>query len=316
MTIDLNLRKIRGFTIVAELGSFRRAAEKMHISASALSVHVRELEEAVGVPLLFRTTRSVKLTADGIRFLARTRQLLAGLDEIVEELKDEADLMRGRITVACVPTLVSSVLPLTMVKFKERFPGISVRVMDIGSPDIAACLERGDADLGIGPPPENSGDFEVEPLVEDPFLAVVPAGHALAKRRTVHFAELADFPFIGLKIGTSVRRALERAAAEIGLELVPTYELVYHYSVGCMVQAGLGITALPSMALPLLNLPGLISIPIVSPRITRMIGIIRRKGGGVSPSSREFLSVLSETIGQAGNIAVAAAKHKRLRAHA
>jgi len=130
----------------------------------------------------------------------------------------------------------------------------------------------------------------------------VPAGHALAKRRSVRFAELADFPFIGLKVGTSVRVALERAAAEIGLELVPTYELVYHYSVGCMVQAGLGVTALPSMALPLLNLPGLVSVPIVSPRITRTIGIIRRKGGGVSPSSREFLSVLSETISKVGTI--------------
>jgi len=293
---DLSLRKIRSFTMVAELGSFRRAAEQINISPSALSIHVRELEEALGVPLLYRTTRHVELTIEGERFLSRTQALFAGLDEIVDELKEEADLLRGRVTVACIPTFIARVLPPAMAAYTARFPGVSIQVLDIGSAAMAEAVKSGAADVGIGPAPEKAEGLEIEPMIDDRFVAVVPAGHPLANRREVSLAELAEFPFIGLNLGNSIRTVINRTAAEIGIEIKPAYEFVYHYSVGAMVAAGLGVTAVPMITFPLLNAPNLVTLPIASPTISREICLIRRKGGGLSPAVKEFITVLKTVL--------------------
>lgn len=282
--------------MVAELGSFRRAAEKIHISPSALSIHVRELEEAIGVPLLYRTTRHVELTVEGERFLSRTQALFAGLDEIVDELKEEADLLRGRLTVACIPTFIARVLPPVMATFADKFPGVSLRVLDIGSAAMAEAVKNGEVDVGIGPSPERAEMLDIEPMIEDRFIAVVPAGHPLAGRRDVSLAALAEFPFIGLNLGNSIRTEIDRTAAEIGIEIKPAHEFVYHYSVVAMVAAGLGVTAVPVITIPLLNAPNLVTLPITPPMISRKICLIRRKGGGLSPAVKEFITVLKAVI--------------------
>lgn len=216
---------------------------------------------------------------------------------IVEELRDEADLVRGRITIACIPTFVSRVLPPMMVALKKQHPGIALRVLDTGSSSMIAAVTAGEVDLGIGPLPESESELDLEPLLEDSFVAVVPAGHELAGKSKIRLDELAEYPFIGLKSGHSVLGALERAAAEAGTPLKMTHALVYHHSVGSMVQAGLGVTAVPSMAVPLLNFPDIVAIPIDSQRLVRKVGVLRRKGGGSSPAVKKFLALLFEMIG-------------------
>lgn len=100
-----NINKMRSFIAVAEHGSFRKAAETLNMSQPALSAHVRDLEDGIGVSLLSRTTRSVRLTREGEHFLVRSKRALYEIQSAVRELQDEAALRRGRITVACVPTI-------------------------------------------------------------------------------------------------------------------------------------------------------------------------------------------------------------------
>ena len=294
--VDLNLRKIRSFVAVAELGSFRRASEALHLSAPALSSQVRELEQALGVPLLHRTTRNVGLTPEGERFLVRARKLMEDINSIVMEFKDEADLVHGRVVVACVPTLVSTLLPQTIAAFKEPYPGIAVQVLDVAAAEMVERVGACEADLGIGPLTENNNDFDFKLLARDPFVAVLSVDHPLANRKKIRLAELTEHPFIGFRTGNSVHAALEKAFTSIGHQLNPVFELQHHYSLGGMVQAGLGITALPSMAVPLLNFPNLTSVPIVDPVVIREIGIIQRKGGGTSPAAAQFLRTLEHTV--------------------
>ena len=294
MAVDLSIRKIRSFMVVAELNSFRRAAEQIHISPPALSTHIKELEETIGVPLLYRTTRNVELTEEGTRFLERIRPLFAGLDSVIEEFKEEADLLRGRLAIACLPTIISHFLPPMLRSLQERHPGIKLRVFDLGFSAMLEAVKSGEADLGIGGIPANHSEFDIEPFFEDGFVALVPAGHPLANKRRVKFEELSPYPFIGLKKGTSIRNALDHAMSETGTRLNIAHELIYHYTVGSMVQAGFGVSAFPSLAFPKLNFPDVIAIPVTSPNLVRKIGVIRRKGGGITPSVREFLSMLTE----------------------
>jgi LysR family carnitine catabolism transcriptional activator len=293
---DWSFKKIKSFMLVAELRSFRRAAERIHISPPALSTHIRDLEAALGVPLLYRTTRSVELTDEGERLLERVRPLFASLSSVIDEFHEEANLLRGRLTIACLPSIVSKILLQPIKAITERHPAISIRILDLGYSSMVEAIQSGDADVGIGPVPDKDARFDITPLMKDGFVALVPAGHPLAKKNKVTLAQLAKFPIIGRKVGTSIRDALERAAAEMGIKLDISHELIYHHSVGCMVQANLGVTALPATSLPTLNFPGTVAVPIFAPNLVRTIGIIRRKGGGASPAVREFLAVLSKSI--------------------
>jgi DNA-binding transcriptional LysR family regulator len=296
--MDLNIRKVHSFLTIAEMGSFRRAAEKLHISPSALSTHIQQLEAVLGIPLLHRTTRSVTITPQGQRFLVRSRELIASVESIVEELKDEADLQRKQLTIACVPTMMSGILPPAMAVFAQRYPAIKLRILDGRASWIARYVEKSEADFAIGSPPENSHAFMVTPLLEDMFVALVPGNHPLAKQREVRLADLGQYPFIGLKSSYGVRDALDRAAHEAGITLTRTFELVHHYSVGRLVEAGLGITAMPSMTVPMTGTPGLVSVPIVAPRVKRQISIIRRKGGRLSRPAQQFLAILTGAVDQ------------------
>jgi len=291
-----SIRKIRSFIAVADQRNFRRAAEKLCISSSALSVHIRELEESLGVPLLRRTTRSVQLTADGQRFISRARQIVTEVDTLFKEFREAASIQTGRVRIGCIPTVMGGILPAAMAEFSKRYPSIAITVRDDGWINVEKWIREGEIDFAIGEASLSTGDFDVTPLFEEPFVAVVPRNHPLASRKTVRFAELAEHNFIGLRSSASVRNALATAMRETGVTLNNAFELMHHYSVGRLVQAGLGITAVPATTCQYFDVSKVEIIPITSPQIARHIGIIAQKGGGLSPAAQQFLNILTSSI--------------------
>ena len=300
--------KIRSFIAVAENLSFRRASEILNLSQPALSAHVRELEELTGVPLLIRTTRTVRLTRAGEQFLARTKNALTELQSAVSELRDLAQHRRGRVTVACVPTVASSALPIVLTDFTRRFPGIQIRLLDEISEQMYQRIIDRQADLGIGPAPKRDAALEFTPLFRDHFTAVCSRNHAWARKKTVELSEFAKVPFLTLQRATNVRNLLEKAFEENKLEISPAYEVNHHYTLGAMVSADLGVTALPSMSLSILGHSGLISIKIVKPQVYRSIGVIRRRDEKLTPAAEAFLTVLSDKIAPSNELNKYAAK--------
>ena len=115
---SISLAKLRSFIEVAEEKQFRKAAEKLGMSQPALSTQIRELEKSCGVPLLARTTRSVRLTVEGERFLRRAQKIVADLELAVADLREQAVLKHGHVTVAATPSVASNILP-------RGWPGLS-----------------------------------------------------------------------------------------------------------------------------------------------------------------------------------------------
>ena len=109
--MSITLRRVRSFIAVADLGGFRKAADELSVSQSALSAHIRELEDQLGMPLLRRTTRQVRLTENGEMFLGRIRRTLDDFEAIIDEMKEQATIQRGRAIVASVPSIAANVLP-------------------------------------------------------------------------------------------------------------------------------------------------------------------------------------------------------------
>lgn len=290
------LSKIRTFAAVAAQGSFRKASEQLHLSQPALSTHIRDLEEALGIPLFHRTTRSVRLTAEGERFLVRARRALDEIESGIVELRDQAMLQRGRVVVACVPTIACHMLPKVLASFSRQYPGIEVKVRDEYAQVLARDVAERVADIGVGPFLERADDLDFLSLTVDRFVAVFPQNHPLGSNARVQLKELTKYPLLTLASGTNVRAILEQAFAENGMPFRPAYEVFNHYTLGGMVEEGLGVTILPSMALSMLSNPLLKTAMIVNPRIVREIGIIQRRDQAPTPAVTAFLQALLTSV--------------------
>jgi DNA-binding transcriptional LysR family regulator len=288
---NLPLRQVSTFVCLAETQSFRRAAERLRLSQPAVSAHIRELERQVGVALVHRTTRHVSLTAEGKAFATRAKRALEELAMASEDLREIAAVHRGRVVVACIVPMMASLMPRAIQRIHELHPGLEIEIWDVLSGQLEQLIARGEADLAVGPRPAGPNLSFIH-LQRDDFVAAVPVGHPLADRGTITFRELATYPLILTPRHTNGRRVLDRAIEQLNLTVQPQFELVHHFSVGRMVEAGLGVTALPRSAAPNLGSRGIVTVDLKSPRIFRDIGVITRREYQFSPAANAFVTVL------------------------
>lgn len=291
--MSITLRRLQSFIAVAEVGGFRRAADELALSQPALSAHIRELEEYLGVPLFRRTTRQVRLTTDGELFLARVRRALSELDSVVAEIRERAAIQRGRVSIASVPSISANVLPWIVAEFTAANPGVTVQIEDDRAEVIERRVERSEVDFAVGPVPEHSTDLKFRHIVNDPFMAIFPRDHALSARQTVSLEEFVRYPIITMRTGLNMRAVVESAFAKSGITLRPSHEVNHHDTLTGMVEAGLGVGTLPALTISMMRQPALATALIVKPTITRQIGIIQRGGETLSSAASQLSELLS-----------------------
>lgn len=295
MAVEINLKKLRSFCAVAELGGFGAAAERLGISQSTLSGHIADLEEELRAALVWRTTRRVRLTPSGKRFLARAQQVLADLDNAALELRDQALLQRGRVVLACMPTVASSLAPAAISAFAAKYPLVSIDLLDQPSRMVEGSVLNAEADLGIGSEPEWISALSFEKLATDRFVAVLPASDRNVKDKTVRVAELGKRRLITLMPSPSIRRAVEKIFSETGLPFEPRYQVARQTTALALVEAGLGVALLPETAIPR-SLPRGLHVAAVKPSILRSIGIIQRRGDALSPPAARLRNCVSRVL--------------------
>lgn len=222
--------------------------------------------------------REVRLTENGELFLGRVKRTLGDLESIILEIQEHAAVQRGRVIVATVPSIAANVLPRILSKFMADNPGITVQVCDDRAEVIERRVERSEVDFAIGPALDRRSDLEFEHIVDDPFLAVFPRSHPLARRRTITLRHFLGFPLITMRSGLNMRRVLDEAAAKAGLTLRTAHEVYHHDTLRGMVEAGLGVGAMPALTMAIVRQPGLAMAAIVEPPLVRRIGFIKRRG--------------------------------------
>jgi len=281
----LSTTRLLTFVAVAETGGFRRAAEQLRRSQSAVSAQIRQLEDELGVPLFHRTTRRVSLTAEGERLLVRARRALAELQTGIRELRDEADLQRGRVVIGVPPTISSTRLPRIIAAFQARYPGISVQLREDFAADILERVRRDELDFAIAPAVEGSHAFSFEPILTDAFHVVLPPGDPRGDRPRITLTAIADDPFLALPPATALRQALEQAWRGRGRALRPAFEVMHHLTLLAMVEAGLGVTVLPALCLPPAGSTDLVTAPLAAPALAREISLTTLRGQALSPAA-------------------------------
>ncbi|HVW10262.1 MAG TPA: LysR family transcriptional regulator [Bryobacteraceae bacterium] len=293
MPASLNLRHLEALIAIAREGNFTRAAQALHISQPSLTVQIRQLEEALGVRLLDRNTRSVRLTQIGRELTPVIERLVREVDAVVLNARDLATGNRGLVTVAALPSISSTILPRIIGKFREESPGVSVMLRDVVAQRVLAMVKNEEADFGIGSFPDAEPDIHITPLFTDRMRVVFAPGSPLEKQRAISLKQLTGLPMILMDRQSSVRSLVNRAFESIGHFPLPAYEVTYMSTAVGMVKAGLGIGFLPSSALEVEELRGVRSRILHHPGLTRKIVVARSAARSLSPAAAGFIRTLT-----------------------
>lgn len=293
MNIQFDLHDLQAFAAAAELKNFRQAAESVHISQPAFSRRIEKLETSLGVRLFDRDTRNVELTSVGRDFARKIKRLLDDLDETLLGMQEVGGARMGEVTVACVPSAVYYFLPQVLRSYHERYPRIRIKVHDASANEVLSVVSSGQADFGVNFLGDEEAGIEFQPIFEERFVVACRKDHPLARKRKVSWTELGQYDFMTVSRSSGNRMLMDLALAGTNVRPQSVYEAQHVTTLLGLVEAGLGVAVVPSLALPAKDHPVLASIPLEGPVVSRTIGLIRRKGRSLSPAAERLHELLS-----------------------
>ena len=292
--MNVTLRQMRAFVEVVRSGGFTAASKRLHLTQSATSLLVRELEGQLGLQLLDRSTRRLALTEAGSEFLRSSARILVDVDEAVLQAQDLLEMRRGRVTVAAPPVLASTLLPDVIAEFEAQHPAITVRMADVPVDQIVLQVQSGEADFGVGVFPSQEIDLDRMALLEHALGAMVPSAWPLAKRRReLRWADLADQRMIVMSDSTGFPKLIDPLLYSAGVAIKPRFEVHYLWSAIGLAEAGLGIAIVPAYAGLLVRSNRVRFRVLQEPIVQRKIELITHPGRSLSPSARAFRDCLA-----------------------
>jgi len=238
--MNITLRQLKVFERVAKRLSFTRAAEELFLTQPAVSMQIKQFEEAVGLPLFERLGKKIYLTPAGAELYQLSRSIAQQLDEaeqLIEELKGTET---GRLNVSVANTVHYFAIRL-LGEFCRRHPKVRVSFKVTNRKGLLQNLEDNEADLLLmGQPPDNQ-DLEAESFLKNPLVIIAPAGHPLSGKKNIALKELSNETFIMREIGSGTRNSVERFLAERGVHLTVSMEMNTNGAIKQGVEEGLGL---------------------------------------------------------------------------
>lgn len=295
MSMNFDLADLRAFVAVAELNSFRAAAESIHLSQPALSRRVEKLEIALGVRLFERTTRSVSLTAVGRDFSRKARSLLDDLESSLLSMQEVAASQLGEVVIACVPSAVYYFLPKVLRDYHEQYPRIRVRIIDDSANAVLESVARGEADFGINIIGTQEPEIEFQAILKEPFVAACRRDHPLASKRKVTWAELGQYDFMTVDKSSGNRLLVDLALANSNVRPSWCFEARHVSTLLGLVEAGLGVAVVPRLSMPQGEHATLAMVELVEPTVDRTVGLIRRRGRELPPAAQKLYQLIEKT---------------------
>jgi DNA-binding transcriptional LysR family regulator len=298
MSFKFDLPDLQAFTAVAALGSFRAAAQSLHLSQPALSRRIDKLEAALGVKLLERTTRRVSLSNTGREFARKAQSLLDELDATLLGIDDLAAQRSGIVTVACVPSATRYFLPQVLQRFHSQFPRIRVRIHDAHANEVLAAVSEGVADFGLNFLGQHEAGMRFKSLLSERFVLACRTDHPLAKQRNVTWAQLKDHAYLSVGTSSGNRLLIDRALASQPERPQPIFESRHVQTLLGLVEADLGVAAVPQLAMPKSS-DILTSRTLSGPAVKRELGLITQRGRTLSPAATQLYGFIVDLKRQA-----------------
>ncbi|WGS51370.1 LysR family transcriptional regulator [Paraburkholderia sp. D15] len=300
--MNVTLRQLRVFIEVARLQSFSRAGDEIGLTQSAVSRCVRELEGEIGLKLIDRTTREVQLTDVGGNLVASVSRLLTDLDDALREIREIGEQRRGRVVVAASPTVACRLMPGVVAACGREFPYVTLGLRDDVQSDVVRKVKSGEVDFGVIIGPFSADDLVSETLMTDSFCVVARDDHPLGQKTQVSWTELAGQQLVMLDYASGSRPIIDAVMQEYGVSATVVQELGHSATVFGLVEAGVGVSVLPWLALPLPAGSSLVARPLV-PRAERTVELVRRRDRSLSPAAEAVWGLIRQLPARAEDLA-------------
>lgn len=290
----MELRHLRYFVAVGEELSFTRAAERLHIAQPPLSQQIRQLEEELGVILLERTARPVRLTQAGLLLLDRARELLAALEITVADTQRIGRGQAGRLMIGFAGSAMYVGLPDIIASFRDACPNVELALDEMLAAEIAEALHQRRIDVGFARPPLLPEDgFAQRSFIEEPYVAALPKRHPLADLEDIALAELSDDPFIlyPRRPEPTVTSLIMAACQAASFTPQIAQEAGHLQTVIGLVAAEVGVSLVPASAARAQVRPGVVYVKLRSPAPVAPLSVAWRDEN-VSPILRTFLALV------------------------
>ncbi|NMZ71218.1 DNA-binding transcriptional regulator, LysR family [Pseudomonas peli] len=285
----MSLRALRTLIAIAQHGSFARAAEVVHLTQSAVSLHVRGLEAEFNALLFDRSRRLPVLTEAGHLAVGRAREILAIYDSIAADLGDDSEL-RGRLKLGAIQTALAGVLPVALARLSREHPNLRVNVSSGMSAELATRIESGELDAAVTTEPVKPYPHGLVStlLYEEGFWIIAPASVNDSDARRL----LQENPFIRFDRRAWAGRTIEQELRRMRLRVQTSMELDSQDAIIQMVSSGLGVAVIPLSTRDLEALDGVVKLPFADPQRMRRVVLLERED---RPAGR-LASALVESI--------------------
>jgi DNA-binding transcriptional LysR family regulator len=281
------------FRNVVEAGSITRGAERAHLALAAASTRIRNMEQAIGAPLLLRGRQGVAPTQAGRTLLQHARIMLLQAERMREDLGAYAGGVAGQIRLLSNTNALTEFLPEALSSFLTAHPHVSVDLEERLSDEIVGLIAEGVADLGIVAGTVDAGALETYPFRRDRFVLVVARNHPLAKRARIGFAQVLDRDFVGLDRASALQRFLADKAARIGRPLRLRIQLRSFDAVCRLVECNVGVGIVPeTTARRAARAMDIVAVALTDPWAVRDLTICVRGIRELPPIARQLVEHL------------------------
>lgn len=291
--MNILLTHLRSFRAVVDHGGFSAAGRVLGLSQPVVSGHVQLLEAELGLTLLSRTTRHVGLTPAGQRFLTKVEAVVDDLDRAVWDVRSWAEAQESTLRLAAPPLLSATFLPEVIAAYQVQRPEVKLSLLDMPTAEIIAAMRNGEIDACLGTMPDVIDGAGREVVMRDPMMLFASKN---APAPPTDWAGICAAEMILLRPGSEIRRLADRAAQAAGHSLNPTFEVRNVQTALSMVEAGLGVSIMPSYSLAGLGMRALAAFDLPGSVARREIVFATAPHRRGSPAVGAFLTLLRARI--------------------
>jgi DNA-binding transcriptional LysR family regulator len=292
----MDIRQLECVVEIVRNGSFTRAAESLHLTQPTISKIIKNLEEELDVRLFAREGRKVVLTDAGQVVYHQAQSIIAAFQNLSLELKEITSFRKGHIRIGIPPMIGSSFFPPVMRQFQERYPGLTVQVVEEGSKRLEEEVEKGNLDVAVVLLPTNDKLFDSYTFANESVKLIVHPEHRLAQRQEVSIAELEHEDFILFRKDFTLHARVVAECERCGFRPTIKFESAQWDFIGRLVAAKLGISMLPERICKQLPAGQVKIIPMLKPEIPWTLATIWRREGYLSFAAREWIRFTRELL--------------------
>lgn len=290
--MNLTIKQLRAFVTVADAQSFSLAANRLNLTAGAVSLLVRDLEQELGFTLFDRTTRRVALSKSGRDYLPAAQQVLRQVQAAVIAAHDVKNRATGVVRVAAPLIVASAILPPAMAEYRRLHPGVLVRPVDCTVEELADMIDEDRADIAVGPDRPTGDTVQRLALYSSPWVLWCAPEHPLARRRRVTWATLKDESVIAAGRDYELRMAEVTAQAPHAQGVVPSYVVDNITTALGIAAAGLGVTLSPMYVGIMAKEFGLVMKRVDEPQIEREMSLYVPGQRSMTPAAAALVDFL------------------------